>query len=475
MNPKVFISYSWTSQQHQNTIREWAEKLIDDGVDVLFDIFDLKEGNDKYVYMEKMVTDPTVTHVLAFCDENYKTKADSRKSGVGTESQIISNEVYNKVDQSKFIPIVCEKDSLGKEYLPLFFKNLIWIDFSSPELAIENWERLIRLLFGKPLYQKPALGKPPSYITHDEMVPSSPLRNKFNIFKNAYINEKKTTNPLRVDFLEEAINFADALRTRTKPEEESIGRNIVETFSKLTIVRNIILEWLKLESKTTTEEKLSEILLPLLEKIRELKSRPSEVNRWSEHWFDAHSLFVNEIFLYIISILLKNKLYIVLHDIFSNKYLIPESENRTILFENFSCFISYSETLNQFYSMEGKKYHSPAAELFKRNANSEIISFTDLIEAELLILLITYLRTDINWYPQLIYYRSQGIRSNFFIMLSKKNEFDKFKKILGDIDSNKLKEIVVERVKKINFGGFGTHHVFENIVSGLNLDHLNSI
>lgn len=74
MKPKVFISYSWTSQNHQNTIREWAEKLIDDGVEVLFDQFDLKEGNDKYAYMEKMITDQSVTHVLAFCDENINKK-----------------------------------------------------------------------------------------------------------------------------------------------------------------------------------------------------------------------------------------------------------------------------------------------------------------------------------------------------------------------------------------------------------------
>lgn len=475
INPKVFISYSWTSHQHQNVIREWSEKLIDDGVEVLFDVFDLKEGNDKYVYMEKMVTDPTVTHVLAFCDQKYKIKADSRESGVGTESQIISNEIYNKVDQTKFIPIVCQKDSDGKEFLPVFFQNLIWIDFSSPELAVENWERLIRLLFGKPLYEKPKLGQPPSYITQSESVPYSPLKNKFNLFKTAFLNDKKTTNSYRIDFLEETIKYVDSLRTRTPPEEVTIGDFILETFNHLTIARNLLLEWLNLEAKITAEENISEILLPLFDKIREMKSRPIEVNRYSENWFDAHSLFANEIFLYIISILLKNRLYVVINDIFSNQYLIPESEYRKVQFENFSCFYSHSETLNQFFSREGKTFNSPVAELFKRSANSEIISFSELIEAELLILFIAYLRKDIHWYPQLIYYRSYGIRSNFFIMLSKKKEFEKFRKILGDIESNKIKDIIIERVKNIRFSGFGTSHVLESIISGMNLENLNSL
>jgi len=60
--PKVFISYSWTSPGHQNQIREWAERLMQDGVDIVLDVFDLKEGQDKYTFMEKMITDPSVTH-----------------------------------------------------------------------------------------------------------------------------------------------------------------------------------------------------------------------------------------------------------------------------------------------------------------------------------------------------------------------------------------------------------------------------
>ena len=75
------------------------------------------------------------------CDKTYSQKADARKAGVGTESQIISKEVYEKVDQSKFIPIVCEFDDNGEPFLPTFLKSRIWIDFSTPEASNENWER----------------------------------------------------------------------------------------------------------------------------------------------------------------------------------------------------------------------------------------------------------------------------------------------------------------------------------------------
>ena len=150
-------------------VRNWADRFMADGVNIVLDQYDLKEGHDKYAFMEKMVTDPSVTHVLVICDKAYAHKADARKAGVGTESQIISQEVYSKVEQSKFIPIWCEFSETGEPYLPTFMKSRIGVNFSTPELVNDNWEQLVRLLFGKPLYQKPAVGKPPAYISEDKL------------------------------------------------------------------------------------------------------------------------------------------------------------------------------------------------------------------------------------------------------------------------------------------------------------------
>src|ERR1043166_5605294 len=106
--PKAFISYSWSSPGHRELVRTWADRLLADGIEIIIDQYDLKEGHDKFAFMEKMVTDPSVSHVLVISDKKYAEKADARQAGVGTESQIISQEVYAKVEQSKFIPIVVE-------------------------------------------------------------------------------------------------------------------------------------------------------------------------------------------------------------------------------------------------------------------------------------------------------------------------------------------------------------------------------
>lgn len=73
---KVFISYSWSSDDITMPL---AERLVSYGVDVVLDKWDLKEGQDKYAFMEQCVNNPEVDKVLIVCDQKYADKANNRK------------------------------------------------------------------------------------------------------------------------------------------------------------------------------------------------------------------------------------------------------------------------------------------------------------------------------------------------------------------------------------------------------------
>ncbi len=130
-NPKVFISYSWDGQSRKDKMEELVQRLAADGIDSVIDLYDLKEGDDKFHYMEKMVTDKTVSHVLVICDKKYSDKANERKAGVGTESQIISQEIYSKVSQSKFLPLIYELDENNEVCTPVFLKVVFILIFQA--------------------------------------------------------------------------------------------------------------------------------------------------------------------------------------------------------------------------------------------------------------------------------------------------------------------------------------------------------
>ena len=94
--PKVFISYSWSSDAQ---VLGLAQRLIAHGVDVVLDKWDLKEGQDKYAFMERCVNDPEITKVLIVCDKQYADKANNRTGGVGDETVIISSQRQVRLQQ----------------------------------------------------------------------------------------------------------------------------------------------------------------------------------------------------------------------------------------------------------------------------------------------------------------------------------------------------------------------------------------
>jgi hypothetical protein len=75
--PKLFVSYSWSSPEHEQWVVKLASELVENDVDVILDKWDLKEGQESTKFMERMVTDPQVTKVIIVCDRVYAEKADT--------------------------------------------------------------------------------------------------------------------------------------------------------------------------------------------------------------------------------------------------------------------------------------------------------------------------------------------------------------------------------------------------------------
>lgn len=164
--PKVFISYSWTSKEYQESVISLAKRMRHDGVDVKLDVWDLIEGQDKYVYMEQCVVDDSIDKVIILSDKIYAEKADHREGGVGNETTIISSEIYGDADQRKFISVVMERDDYGRVYLPKYLKSRIYCDLSGENYEKE-YETLLRSIFEVPVYRKPEIGERPKWLTED--------------------------------------------------------------------------------------------------------------------------------------------------------------------------------------------------------------------------------------------------------------------------------------------------------------------
>ncbi|CAM8118920.1 SEFIR domain-containing protein [Klebsiella pneumoniae] len=477
MTPKVFISYSWSSPAHKERVKAIADRLLGDGVDVIIDIYDLKEGHDKNAFMEKMVIDKSITNVLVMCDSVYTEKADNKKSGVGTESQIISQQVYTQVEQSKFIPIVCEFDENSEPCLPVFMRALIWIDLSTPEKENHNWERLVRLLNGKPADVKPKLGKRPSYLDSGVYDSVSEPHAKFNSFKQAIMQNKQGINYYRRDFVETIIDYLDRMRTRTAPEHTdvvSMGKKIISDVAAMKPIRNYICEWISLEAEFTEQNLFSIELIKFFEKIIALSEVPETVTSWQTNWYDAQKFFALETFLYSVAILIRLEKFQLIHSLLSARFLSSDRHlplDQRLLTIN--AFLADSDTLQSGFEGDSR-FISPFAELIKRNADREDITFNDIKQADLLILFYSFCN-DIYWYPNTLNYTGYNYRPELFIRAAQRHYFKQLEIVAGMNSVKDIKLKIKEGAERMGGTGFRYGRMGTSLESMMNFEYLDSL
>ena len=233
--PKVFISYSWTSKEYQESIISLSERMRHDGVDIKLDVWDLKDGQDKYAYMEQCVTDDSIDKVLILSDHLYAEKADKRKGGVGNETTIISVEVYEDADQQKFIPVVMERDEKGEACLPQYLKSRIYRDLSGDNYEAE-YESLLRTIYEMPAHRKPELGERPKWLLEETPDAIYPLKGALKMIAVADLGAKGVSIREFLDLYIEAMKqFYD---------ENIDEEKYLQFFSNMKEYRNVFLDHL---------------------------------------------------------------------------------------------------------------------------------------------------------------------------------------------------------------------------------------
>lgn len=157
---RVFISYSWDSEDHKDWTREFADSLVSNGIEIILDQYDLSPGADRFQFMESSVRD--VDAVLCICTPSYVEKANSRSSGVGVETSLFTPQFYERMRTAKqFIPIIRESDGISDT--PDYLSPLIFIDFRSDAEFEARMDELLRHLHGQPKHRKPPIGPRPKF------------------------------------------------------------------------------------------------------------------------------------------------------------------------------------------------------------------------------------------------------------------------------------------------------------------------
>jgi len=459
--PRVFISYSWTTPQHEVWVEDLAKSLVQDGIDVILDKWVLKEGHDKYEYMESMVTDPSVNKVLMICDRAYKEKADSREGGVGTETQIISPELYAKTAQSKFVALIAEVDENGMPFLPVFYKTRIYIDLSRDADYTTGYDRLIRWAHDKPLHEKPPLGKMPEYLNNSRNLinSSASYRRTVDAIRNAMPNRFGLISEYFEIFIEGMADFKIEL---VAGEFDDL---VVKSIDDFTPYRNEVLELLKTIARFEQSVDIGKPLHAFFERLLPFLYPDPESNTRREWDQDNYKFIVHELFLYTATILLQHERFDIVNMLLETPYYTGFSSwksNELSVYSDFRPYLGSLEHRNRRLKLNRISLH---ADLLHKRSETTGIEFRGLMQADFVLYLrdsIYCLQTDgyQRWWPYTLLYMGWSGRGRGFEILAKSKSrayFERAKKVLGISTKEEimpfLEALNNRKLKPLIFGG----------------------
>lgn len=154
--PKVFISYSHDSVEHQERVLSLADRLRADGIDAEIDQYNIAPAEGWPLWCEQQIEN--ADFVLMVCTEIYHRRVsgdEERGKGLGAvwEAAIIRQLLYDAgAVSNKFVPVLFSDGRV--EHIPTLIRGRTRY-FVDTE---EGYERLLRQLSRQPDIVRPVLG-----------------------------------------------------------------------------------------------------------------------------------------------------------------------------------------------------------------------------------------------------------------------------------------------------------------------------
>lgn len=475
--PKLFISYSWSNADHEQWVVDLANRLVESGVDAILDKWDLREGHDTISFMEKMVNAPDIKKVIMICDEVYAQKANGRNGGVGTETQIISKEIYSNNSQDKFVAVLAERDEHGKPFLPTYYNSRLFVDLSNDERFTDEFEKLLRWIFDKPLHKRPELGKRPAFLDA-----SDTLSLGTTSLYHRCIDALRQGKPHASGSLDEYIQTLKENLARFRISgvgKDNFDDDVVASINMLLPYRDEIVSIVRTISQYNPTIELIEKIHKLLESIDDYTESPTNVGMITDWDCDNFKFFITELFLHVLATLVKSEKFQLATIFFDRPYYLqrrndsPKDGIHT--FESFCFHLGSIESRNRKLaqpriSLEG--------DMIKARCTSPTLEFRDIMQADFL----AYLRHTIVgnlagplWWPHTLVYAGHATRPfELFSRSVSRAYFNKAKILLGVSHDDALRSVVSNLMESTQHRprvGFGRL----NVAQLTNIDQLCSL
>ena len=233
-HPKVFISYSWDSAEHKNSVLDLADQLRIHGIDCNIDQFEVSPTEGWLNWMLNQIEESDF--VLLVCTEKYyrryrgKEKLGQGKGAVW-EGAIISQLIYDQQSNNRFIPVIF--DPQAGNYIPSELRKHTWYLLNRFNFNLEEsgYESLYRHLTNQsrkkvPLGPTVPLPRRPHYRIYPprEEEKGNPLENLYDQYNQGkkYYQDKNWFEAYRK--FDKILSFQPGDRDFRQRVEQRLGQ-----------------------------------------------------------------------------------------------------------------------------------------------------------------------------------------------------------------------------------------------------------
>lgn len=444
-----------------------ATELRESGVDVVLDKWDLREGHDAHAFMERMVTDPSVSKVVLVCDRIYAEKADTRSGGVGSEAQIITPRLYGATEQSKFVAVLAERSAEGEPYLPAYYAGRIYIDLSSPSDYTRNFEQLLRWVFDKPLFTKPPIGAAPVFLGESEATNLATRPLALRVIDTSRSNPDLAL-PTASEYFERLVDQFELLRL--DPSADPFDEAVVTSIEVFLPSRDEVVDVVHALALYDRTAEMAGVLHSLFERLIPYLHRPEGGSAWREWDFDNYRFVVHELFLHTLGVLIRHRRYDAADHLLRYDYFV-----RNHATHGNNVMVPYVALREYMPSLEARNKRlelrrlSLRSDLLNERCAHARIQFRELMQADFLL----YVRDLVarpgnysDWWPETLLYASHQYGPfELFARGQSQREFERIKALLG-VESKEELSSMVERTRSPEFRGPRWQH------RGFSVEHL---
>lgn len=311
-------------------------------------------------------------------------------------------------------------------------------------------------MFDKPLFIKPELGKPPSFITDA----NAPILGTTPLAKRA-IDALRSDKAYARGAIDEYLStFSVQLeRFRLVPDEGEPDDRVAKSIEDFLPARNEFLQVLATLAQYADINSYSPRLHRFYESLIPYLDRQPHVNQWNELDFDNFKFIVHELFLYGVAILLRGEHFDVTDYLLGQPYYVPGNsdygKNATVTFSALQAYVKSLHIRNQRLK---KNRASLQADLLEQRSHASGLAFRHVMQADLVCFLRSGMMGIDSWWPDtLLYAQRHHGPFEIFARASSKAYLPPVLKVIGASDLSALRTKLESYTKGNNLPRWSYH------------------